>query len=243
MTNENVEISERLIDKVVADSEVLIKSKSRVEKNGEVFTPRNIVRDMLNLDGIKDISYNLDTTFLEPACGNGNFIVQIIARKLSSVRDETFDRDVIQAISTVYGVDIEEDNVCETRERVLDLVKYFYETNGRELSQDVERSITYILNRNIIFGNTLTCEKKEEERIKGVKRNSIKKLYDQRPCGEELMSISEWQFDGDDVTRKDIFMTEMVDGRTENYYAVYEPVNMLDISSLEDMTMNIDGML
>ena len=57
-----------------------IKSKERVNKFGEVFTPENIVKDMLDMDGVRECSYSLDKTFLEPSCGTGNFLVEIIAR-------------------------------------------------------------------------------------------------------------------------------------------------------------------
>ena len=93
----------------------LIKSKERVKKFAEVYTPDYIVKDMCDLIP-KDVWDNLASTFLEPACGNGNFLVEILARKYDRCKDV---RDGLVALSSVVGIDIQEDNCAETRERLL----------------------------------------------------------------------------------------------------------------------------
>ncbi len=69
------------------DDEKLIKSKERVQQHGEVFTPQWMVKKMLDVEGIKQACENIDATFLEPAAGDGNFLVAILERKLKSVTD------------------------------------------------------------------------------------------------------------------------------------------------------------
>ena len=93
----------------------LIKSKERVKKFAEVYTPDYIVKDMCDLIP-KDVWDNIASTFLEPACGNGNFLVEILARKYERCKDV---RDGLVALSSVVGIDIQEDNCAETRERLL----------------------------------------------------------------------------------------------------------------------------
>lgn len=92
----------------------LIKSKERVKKFAEVYTPDYIVKDMCDLIP-SEIWDNIASTFLEPACGNGNFLVEILARKYERCKDV---RDGLVALSSVVGVDIQEDNIIETRERL-----------------------------------------------------------------------------------------------------------------------------
>ena len=93
----------------------LIKSKERVKKFAEVYTPEHIVKDMCDLLPT-EIWDNIASTFLEPACGNGNFLVEIMARKYERCNDVS---DGLTALSSVVGVDIQEDNCAETRERLL----------------------------------------------------------------------------------------------------------------------------
>ena len=87
-----------------------------MKENAEVYTPAWLVKDMLDLFP-KDIWERLDATFLEPSCGNGNFLAQIFERKLKLCKTE---RDVITAAQSVYGIDILPDNVAESRKRLFD---------------------------------------------------------------------------------------------------------------------------
>lgn len=153
-----------------------IKSKERVKQHGEVFTPDSIVNDMLDLveDSLnKDSLWKyIDSTYLEPACGNGNFLVRILDRKLNAVQKlpkEQWELGLIRALSSIYAIDIQYDNVEETKERLLELIKDgntdILELENKEkrgfnfikydLSSEIESIVKYILNNNIKVGNAL----------------------------------------------------------------------------------------
>lgn len=124
-------------------TEHLIKSKKRVKDFGEVFTPKHIVQDMCDL--IPDEMYSVEKTFLEPACGNGNFLVEILEKKLKNCHNEI---EVKIAVESIYGIDIQEDNVLETRQRLNALVQqYFSDLDCME-----------ILCKNIAVGDFLKPE-------------------------------------------------------------------------------------
>lgn len=147
------------------DNEISIKSKERVSKFGEVFTPSHIVEDMLNMDGIKEYTYSLDKTFLEPSCGNGNFLVAILRRKLSCLDSiDKSDTDVwkmslLQAVSTIYGIDIQLDNVEESIDRMKKIVADKYEHEWHEeIPDDIKKCLDVILKHNIVCGDFLNGE-------------------------------------------------------------------------------------
>lgn len=126
--------------------EKLIKSKERVKKFAEVFTPQWVVKkmcDLLEQENVGEDCFEIHKTFIEPCCGTGNFIVEIIERKLKR-HCKSLD-DVREAVASVYGVDIQADNVAECRNRTEALVKsYFPEADVRD-----------ILERNIVVGDFL----------------------------------------------------------------------------------------
>lgn len=150
--------------------ESLIKSKKRVKKFGEVFTPEFIVKQMCDL--CEPTISQVDKKVFEPTCGNGNFLVEILNRKLNSVPDfyakikkqknarskkaqaEIYEFCLILAISNVYAVDIQEDNIEESRERLKEVV-YKHIKNIKNSFFFLEL-IDKILSSNIIVGNTLT---------------------------------------------------------------------------------------
>lgn len=94
-----------------------VKSKRRVTDFGEVYTAEREVKAMCDLIP-SEIWENIDSTFLEPSCGNGNFIVEILGRKLSRCRNEA---EVIRAYNSILGIDILPDNCEETKKRMLDI--------------------------------------------------------------------------------------------------------------------------
>lgn len=98
-------------------TEKLIKSKQRVKDFAEVFTPAHIVKDMCDLVP-QEMWTNVETTFLEPACGTGNFLAEILARKLELCKNW---QDGLIALKSVYGIDIQMDNVIEARQRLFDM--------------------------------------------------------------------------------------------------------------------------
>ncbi len=107
----------------------LIKSKQRVADHGEVFTPEWLVEAMLDL--VKDETERLDSRFLEPACGSGNFLTKIIKRKLAAVElrygKSDFDRNhyALLSVICIYGIELLKDNVAECQANVIEvLVSY-----------------------------------------------------------------------------------------------------------------------
>src|SRR5680860_385146 len=102
----------------------LVKSKQRVVDHGEVFTPAWMVEAMLDL--VKDESERIDSRFLEPACGSGNFLVPVLKRKLTTVRARYGKSDfenrhhALLALMSIYGIELLEDNIAECRENLLE---------------------------------------------------------------------------------------------------------------------------
>lgn len=138
-----------------------IKSKKRVTDHGEVFTAPREVNAMLDL--VKQETERIDSRFLEPACGTGNFLVEIVRRKLSVVKERykksqpDYERYAIIAITSVYGVDILEDNVIHCRERLFEEFKTQYEVLFKSDSKpECLRSAQYVLSKNIVWGDALT---------------------------------------------------------------------------------------
>ncbi|MDP3726140.1 MAG: SAM-dependent DNA methyltransferase [bacterium] len=138
----------------------IIKSKERVRNLAEVFTSEREVRSMLDL--VRYLSENVQNTFLEPACGNGNFLVEILKRKLDTVKSKyrkqlDVEFYILLAVSSIYGIDISEENVIEARERMLYTIKEFYSNtyNTRKPTDHFWDSVRWVLEHNIILGDML----------------------------------------------------------------------------------------
>ncbi len=138
-----------------------IKSKKRVTNYGEVFTHQREVNAMLDL--VKTESFRIDSRFLEPACGSGNFLVEILQRKLATVEQKyaknqiEYEKYAIIAISSIYGIDILEDNVKEARERLFEIFdKYYTKRYKKSCKDECRESVRFILKRNILCGDALT---------------------------------------------------------------------------------------
>jgi hypothetical protein len=143
------------------DNEQQIISKQRTRDHGEVFTAEREVNAMLDLVAAE--SERIDSRFLEPACGNGNFLAQILKRKLGIVTDRyaksqtEYERYAVLAVSSLYGIDILSDNVKNCRERLFSIFNDFYQKTYRaDIPSDVASSIRYILEKNIVWGDALT---------------------------------------------------------------------------------------
>ena len=136
-----------------------IKSRKRVCDFGEVYTSQKQVSDMLDLIPYDEIS--IDTTFLEPACGNGNFIVEILKRKFSLIETrnpEMFSIQLVRCVSSVYGIDIQKDNTVETVDRIVKVcTKAYLKVFSCLPNRRVMITIRNIASRNIICGDTLTA--------------------------------------------------------------------------------------
>ena len=153
----NIETETALRNTQSKDPEGLVKSKQRVADHGEVFTPSWMVEDMLDL--VKAESERIDSRFLEPACGSGNFLRSVLKRKLTTVQSRygksDFERrhHALFALMCIYGIELLKDNVEECRENLL----ASYAEYLRADADDVwTKAATVVLNANIIQGDALT---------------------------------------------------------------------------------------
>ena len=138
-----------------------IKSKKRVTEHGEVFTNEREVKAMCDL--VAQECDRIDSRFLEPACGDGNFLAEILTRKLATVKKlykstpYDYERYSVLAVTSVYGVDILADNVAECRERLFKLWDKDYKSVCKKaVTQETREAVKYILSKNILCGNALT---------------------------------------------------------------------------------------
>lgn len=135
----------------------LIKSKKRVADHGEVFTPAWMVDAMLDL--VKGESERIDSRFLEPACGSGNFLVKILQRKLAAVELKFGKSDfekrhyALLGLMCCYGIELLADNIVECRANMLEI---FVDYLNLEESDDLHLAAYYVLSQNLIHGDALT---------------------------------------------------------------------------------------
>lgn len=135
----------------------LVKSKQRVADHGEVFTPVWIVDAMLDL--LKGETERIDSRFLEPACGSGNFLVQILRRKLAAVEKKYGQSDferryfALLGLMCIYGVELLPDNVAECRANLLEI---FAAHLGLTPADDLYRAAAYVLSQNLVHGDART---------------------------------------------------------------------------------------
>ncbi|MGF3182680.1 methylase [Facklamia sp. P12934] len=188
-----------------------LKSRKRVADHGEVFTSEREVNAMLDL--VKQETERIDSRFLEPACGTGNFLAEILNRKLKVVRKRysknksDYEKYAAVAVTSIYGVDILEDNVVECHSRMFSIFNDEYTKIYKEdLYDDYRQAIKYILSRNILHGDALTMKTPEGEPIifsewSLVSGNMIKRRdyrYDELLAGsQEQISIfmTDWEYD------------------------------------------------
>lgn len=143
------------------------KSKERVRDFGEVFTAEREVKAMCDL--VKDETERIDSRFLEPACGDGNFLVEILTRKLQVVKRKykkstpDYEKNAVLAISSVYGVDIMQDNVVNCRERLFKIWdKEYKSVCKKDCNEQTREAVKFILSKNIVCGNALTLNRVDE---------------------------------------------------------------------------------
>lgn len=142
----------------------LVKSKQRVADHGEVFTPEWMVEAMLDL--VKGETERIDSRFLEPACGSGNFLVKILQRKLAAVQlkygRSEFERKhfALFGLMCVYGIELLPDNIAECRANLLEIFADFLELGP---SDDLYRAAFHVLSQNLVHGDAMkmqTCDGK-----------------------------------------------------------------------------------
>jgi hypothetical protein len=140
----------------------VVRSRERIIDHGEVFTPPGLVNDMLDL--VAHECERIDSRFLEPACGNGNFLAEVLRRKLRTVDSKEnaknpsrWERDAILAVCSIYGIDLLADNAAECRTRLLGVLSTAYEARFKEpLPERAAKAAAFILSRNIVQGDALT---------------------------------------------------------------------------------------
>jgi hypothetical protein len=143
-----------------------VKSKQRVADHGEVFTPAWLVEAMLDL--VKGETERIDSRFLEPACGNGNFLVRILRRKLAAVESKFGKSDfekrhyALLAVMCSYGVELLEDNIAECRANMLEILADYLKL---EESDELYRAASYVLSQNLIHGDALKMRTSDDQPI------------------------------------------------------------------------------
>jgi len=178
-----------------------VKSKQRVAEHGEVFTAEREVEAMCDL--VKQETERIDSRFLEPACGDGNFLSVILKRKLAIVTKKykrssyDWERNSLLALGSMYGVDIMLDNVIACQERLFDIWnKEYKKACKKECNDETRESARFILRLNIVCGDALTLLCVDAE-------------------GKELnvpIIFSEWTFPFNDarMQRKDYTFAELL---------------------------------
>jgi len=177
-----------------------IKSKERVAEHGEVFTGEREVNAMLDL--VKSETERIESRFLEPACGDGNFLAEILRRKLkvalkaSKYKGKLFTADyekkAILALCSIYGVELLQDNTETCRERLFDIWNKEYTKRMKTEASDVARNVAkFVLRKNILCGDTLTMKKAD---------------------GSPII-FAQWDLiSGDNIKRRDFRLDELLEG-------------------------------
>lgn len=182
-----------------------IVSAERVAQHGEVFTSPREVNAMLDL--VEQETLNIHSRFLEPACGKGAFLTEIIKRKLNVVKARyaksptEYKRYAFIAISSIYGIDILEDNVHDCRSAILEILQKEYEDTLHTTypkQSEYAQSIDFVLQKNIIWGDALTLK--------------------QIAHPDEYITFSEWSFpfNNSKVKRKDFVFKNLLNNEDTN---------------------------
>ena len=170
-----------------------IKSRERVAKHGEVFTNPREVNAMLDL--VRPETERPESRFLEPACGNGNFLVAILERKLAVVGARhrlrsDFELYALISVSSLYGIELLMDNVEECRERLYDVFRSHYaERYEADDESDFLRSVRHVIHHNIVCGDALTL---------------------MSPDGSRPVAFAEWSCIGDSKIKRRDFTLDML---------------------------------
>ena len=189
-----------------------IKSRERVTERGEVFTAEREVNAMLDL--VKQETERIDSRFLEPACGTGNFLVEILKRKLEVVRRQyqkqlsELELQTTIALSSIYGIDIMKDNVEECCQRLYDIVYHWYSEvhpQKKVPSEELSAVWSYLIHRNILWGDALTlCEPVSKDATIIEKRDALP------------ITFCEWSFISDMVMRKDYHLAALMQAQSQS---------------------------
>lgn len=210
---------------MIAPKTKQVKSRERVQQHGEVFTNEREVNAMLDL--VKHETERIDSRFLEPACGDGNFLAEILRRKLQVCRNFVeqkkstqleYEKNAVLAVSSIYGIELLQDNATTCRERLFRIFSDEYHTLFTDnVKQACLDSIRYLLSKNIIIGNALTYHRVDQP--------------------DQWIVISEWSLlGGGMMNRRDYEFSYMVGDSQENDLFsdvpcdTFEPVYFLNLN-------------
>jgi hypothetical protein len=213
----------RLLDKVAAMP--LVKSRQRVQDHAEVLTPAWLVDDMLDI--VKDESERIDSRFLEPACGTGNFLVRVLARKLVTVnarygRSEFENRHhALLALMSIYGIEIQPDNAMECRTNLLELFAAYVGMKG---DRAWIRAATHVVAKNILVGDAL----------------AMTTVGDSSLADGDPLTFAEWGYLGRGKYQRRDFRFDRMSGRSsvrpgEDHHEVFQPVTIYPIMTVAQL--------
>ncbi len=202
-----------------------IKSRDRVSAHGEVFTNEREVNAMLDL--VKHETERIDSRFLEPACGDGNFLAEILRRKLAVCHDLVkqkkstqleYEKNLVLAVSSIYGIEILPDNAKACRERLFLIAEQAYlSLFPKTFKTECLNSVRYLLDKNIILGDALNYHRVDEP--------------------EEWIIISEWSLlGGGMMNRRDYEFSYLVgDSAATDLFSdlpcdTFQPVHFLNLN-------------
>lgn len=190
----------------------IIKSKSRVRDHGEVYTPDFIVSDMLDL--VKHETERVESRFLEPACGDGNFLIQVLQRKLDIVRKKyskhqfDYERNSIAVLTSIYGIDLLEDNVHHAIDRLFEYIESQYkQLYKKKINNTILTLYKYILSKNIIQGDALSLKDNNHKSLVFAERSYI---------------------DGSKIKRRDFVFDELINtayGNNSLWWTLFSDTN------------------
>ena len=203
-----------------------VKSRERVQQHGEVFTNEREVNAMLDL--VRHETERIDSRFLEPACGDGNFLAEILRRKLRVCRNLVeqkkltqleYEKNAVLAVSSIYGIELLPDNATTCRERLFTIFADEYRAlYADRVKAECLESIRYLLSKNIIIGDALSYHRVDKP--------------------EEWIVISEWSLIGGGMmNRRDYEFSYLVasshgnDLFSDDPCRTYDPVYFLNLNA------------
>lgn len=216
-----------------------VKSRKRIQDHGEVFTNEREVNAMLDM--VKQETDRIESRFLEPACGNGNFLAEVLRRKLAVVASRyrksphEYMRYAFVAVTSIYGVDIMQDNVIECRERLFEIVSSEAKLAIRaNVKDDFLKAVRFVLDKNILCGDALTLKDKQGNPItftewsvvtgdlvkrRDYRLDELLSGHDEQPSlfGSSGSAVTKWEFD------------EEINAFIPSAIAEYPPINYWEV--------------
>lgn len=209
----------------------LIKSKQRVADHGEVFTPPWLVDAMLDL--VKEETDRIDSRFLEPACGSGNFLVHVLQRKLAAVEikfgKSDFEKQhyALLGLMCIYGIELLDDNIAECRENLIEIFTQYLNLNS---SDELLRAALFVLSSNLVHGDALTM-----------------RTYDGQP-----ITIAEWGYLGKGKFQRRDFRLDVLTGSSAfsaertlfahlGKHEIFTPIQTYPPATVHDLASAHDG--